>query len=92
MAGLPELYAIEWEDAYNGNHDWFETATLPEAVEPYIVHTVGWVLQRNKERVTVAMSYIPPRGDAEARACDLFTIPAGMIRNLTALANPFAGE
>lgn len=77
-AARPPLKLIEWEDAYNGNHSWAKVSTIPEAVEPLIVTTVGFELQRNADRVTLAMSY----GDARADPtfCDLFTIPIGMIR------------
>ncbi len=74
----PPLKLIEWEDAYNGNHDWFKVDSLPEAVEPLIVTTVGFELQRNAERVTLAMSYGSSREDPTC--CDLFTIPVAMIR------------
>lgn len=76
----PPLKLIEWEDAYNGNHDWFALDTMPEAVDPYVVVTVGWEVQRNAERVTLAMSYVPEQHENGPRACDLFTIPVGMIR------------
>lgn len=76
----PPLKLIEWEDAYNGNHEWFDLATLPETVEPLIITTIGFELQRNKERVTLAMSYGDSREREGPTCCDLFTIPIGMIR------------
>lgn len=79
----PPLKLIEWEDAYNGNHDWFRLDTLPDAVAPVIVSTVGFEVQRNADRVTLAMSYRGKHADHDdddANACDLFTIPVGMIR------------
>ena len=74
----PPLKLIEWEDAYNGNHDWIEVATIPDHVLPLLVTTVGWEVRRDNQRVTLAMSY----GDSreEPTCCDLFTIPVGMIR------------
>lgn len=74
----PPLKLIEWEDAYNGNHDWIDAGTIPEKVEPLIIRTVGFEIRRDERRVTLAMSY----GDSreEATCCDLFTIPTGMIR------------
>lgn len=77
--GRPPLKLIEWEDAFNGNHNWFDVATLPEDdVNPIIITTVGFELLRTKYRVTLAMSYEESRDGP--RACDLFTIPRGMIR------------
>lgn len=73
------LKLIEWEDAYNGNHDWFKVDSLPEAVEPLIVTTVGFEVQRGDERVVLAMSYGNSREDPTC--CDLFTIPLAMIRH-----------
>jgi hypothetical protein len=74
----PPLKLIEWEDAYNGNHNWIDVATIPEAVEPLIITTVGFELKRNAERVTLAMSCGHSR--EEPTCCDLFTIPVAMIR------------
>jgi len=85
---MPQLCAIEWEDAYNGNHDWFNLATLDE-VEPYIVRTTGFVVRECADRITVAMSVAIDR-DSPDKACDLFTIPRAMIRRMTFFADPFA--
>lgn len=74
----PALKLIEWEDAYNGNHGWIDVATIPEAVEPLTITTVGFELRRDRERVTLAMSYGSSRD--EPSCCDLFTIPLAMIR------------
>lgn len=74
----PPLKFIEWEDAFNGNHGWFALEEMPESVSPMIVCTVGFEVQRNAERVTLAMSW-HDHGDLPT-ACDLFTIPVGMIR------------
>jgi hypothetical protein len=74
----PPLKLIEWEDAYNGNHDWISVASIPELVEPLIISTVGFELRRDEHRVTLAMSY--GDGREEATCSDLFTIPVGMIR------------
>ena len=75
---LPTLKLIEWEDACNGNHEWIDEESIPENVEPLIICTVGFELRRDKERVTLAMSY----GDSREKptCCDLFTIPLAMIR------------
>lgn len=74
----PLLKLIEWEDAYNGNHDWIDLATVPDEVEPMVIRTVGFELRRDSERVTLAMSY---NDSCEEPTCvDLFTIPIGMIR------------
>ena len=75
---VPPLKLIEWEDAYNGNHDWIEVGTIPKNVEPLIIRTVGFELRRDKHRVTLAMSYGSSR--EEPTCADLFTIPIGMIR------------
>lgn len=75
---LPPLKLIEWEDAYNGNHDWIDIETIPETVAPLVITTVGFELRRDRERVTLAMSYGSSR--EEPACCDLFTIPIGMIR------------
>lgn len=72
----PALKLIEWEDAYNGNHSWFKIDALPDEIEPLIVTTVGFEVQRCANRVTLAMSR---REDGED-ICDLFTIPTAMIR------------
>ena len=70
-----KLLLIEWEDAFNGNHSWFELDSAPTDPEPVLVKTVGFELVRTKERVTLVMSV----GD-NGNACDAFTIPVGMIR------------
>lgn len=74
----PPLKLIEWEDAYNGNHDWIDVASIPDEVDPMIIRTVGFELRRDGGRVTLAMSYNDSR---EEQTCsDLFTIPVDMIR------------
>ncbi len=77
----PPLKLITWEDAYNGNHSWFGVDTLPDAVEPILVTTVGFELQRTKDRVVLAMSYQTSRPEKGPQVCDLFVIPTGMIRS-----------
>lgn len=74
----PSLKLIEWEDAYNGNHEWIEAGTIPNKVKPLIISTVGFELRRCKKRVTLAMSYGDSRD--EPTCSDLFTIPLTMIR------------
>ena len=74
----PPLVLIEWEDAYNGNHDWIEVASIPAKVKPLVLTTVGFELRRDKKRVTLAMTHGSSRD--EPTCCDLFTIPVGMIR------------
>lgn len=74
----PPLKLIEWEDAYNGNHDWIQVDTIPEGVGPLILTTVGFEIQRDAEHVTLAMSYGDSQDDPTC--CDLFTIPIALIR------------
>jgi len=71
------LVLVEWEDAFNGNHDWFRLDTLPDAVEPLIVQTTGFLVQSNRERITLAQSF------SDTSACNLWTIPRAMVRSLT---------
>jgi hypothetical protein len=68
------LKLIEWSDAFNGNHDWFIADTLPETIEPFIVQTFGFEVQRTATHVTLAMSF-----SNRNHLCDLFTIPLAMI-------------
>jgi hypothetical protein len=67
------LVVIKWEDAYSGNHDWFKSDTLPEAVEPLICYTTGFIVQSNSERITVAQSF------SHDSLATLWTIPRRMI-------------
>lgn len=77
------LLLIVWEDAFNGNHSWFELESAPTDPEPVLVSTVGYELARTPERVTLVMSVAD-----NGTACDAFTIPAGMIRSETTLTPP----
>lgn len=74
-----DLVLVEWEDAYSGNHDWFKGNTMPEAVEPLIVATTGFLIQENDERITLAQSF------SHDSLANLWTIPQGMIRKRTKL-------
>ena len=74
----PPLKLIEWEDAFNGDHEWTDVGDVPKHIKPLVIRTVGFELRRDSERVTLAMSYGQSRDDH--RCCDLFTIPLGMIR------------
>ena len=71
-----ELVSIEWEDAYSGNHDWFKADSLPEAVEPLICYSTGFLIQDNEERVTIAQSF------SHDSLANLWTIPKNMIRKM----------
>lgn len=51
------LVLVEWEDSYSGNHDWFKADTMPAAVEPVNVMTTGFLVQSNRQRVTLAQSF-----------------------------------
>ena len=75
----PPLKLIEWEDAYNGDHEWIDVDDIALEAEPFVVTTGGFEVRRDKKHVVLAMSY----GDSRATAtcCDLFTIPLGMIRS-----------
>ncbi len=73
----PPLKFIEWEDAYNGNHEWCRMGVLKDK-SPLIIRTVGFEVARSKKRVTLAMSYHDD--GPEPAICDLFTIPVSCIR------------
>jgi hypothetical protein len=71
------LLLVEWEDAYSGNHDWFKLDTMPDAVDPLVAHTTGFLLREDDERLTLAQSF------THDSAANLWTIPKGMILNRT---------
>jgi hypothetical protein len=75
------LLLVEWEDAFNGDHDWIEPEGFSD--EQLIVRTVGFEVRRNAAQLTLAMSHY--RFGNSERICDLFTIPTGMIRRETVL-------
>ena len=68
------LKLIEWHDAHNGNHSWFDPESLPEKVELYLVQTIGFEVQHTDESVTLAMSV-----SNQGSLCDLFTVPRTAI-------------
>lgn len=74
----PPLKLIEWEDAFNGTHDWTDLCDIAPDHVPMLVTTTGFEVRRNKTVVTLAMSYCEARD--EPTCCDLFTIPLAMIR------------
>lgn len=74
------LKLIIWEDAYNGDHEWFSLDDVPEEIEPMIMQTVGFELRRNEHRVMLCMSYGQQESNNDtSQACDIFCIPIGMI-------------
>lgn len=75
------LVLIEWEDAYSGNHDWFKIETMPEAVQPVFVMSVGFLMRINPDRLTIAQSF------SHDSAASLWTIPRKMVRKITKLRN-----
>lgn len=68
------LRLIEWHDAYNGDHVWFDAADLPPEDKTFTVLTMGFEVKRTERHVTLAMSVT-----SGGKLCDLFTIPLGMI-------------
>lgn len=80
----PPLVLVEWEDAYNGNHSWFELDSMPRSPKPVIVQTVGFEVRSNKRRLTLVSSLQTKNRDKQ-HACDVFVIPAGMVRKRTVL-------
>ena len=85
------LVLVEWEDAYNGNHDWFGIGALPDVFAPVICRTVGWLVREHAARLTLAMTVTDHGRGAEGTLCDLFTIPRGCIRATTLLTNAWEG-
>lgn len=83
----PPLVLVEWEDSYNGDHNWVRASELPERVLPMVLYTSGFLVRDHPERVTLSMSWhaMPKVEDDDAGLCDLFTIPRGCIRKLTVL-------
>jgi hypothetical protein len=68
------LKLIEWTDACNGNHDWFDPETMPTEVQLFLVQTIGFEVQRTDDAVVLAMSV-----SANGQLCDLFKIPRAII-------------
>lgn len=68
------LKLIEWNDAFSGNHDWFKADTLHEDIEPYVVQTLGFEVQRTDTHVTLAMA-----ASNRGYLCDLFIIPLAVV-------------
>lgn len=68
------LKLIEWYDAYNGNHSWFDADTMPEEIRPFTVQTIGFEVQRTDAYITLAMS-VSDRDNL----CDLFNIPLAVV-------------
>lgn len=83
----PQLVLVEWEDSYNGDHNWFRLSELPKVVEPAVLYTTGFLVQDGAERLTLSMSWqaMPSDDGHDARLCDLFTIPRGCVRRVTVL-------
>ena len=83
----PQLVLVEWEDSYNGDHNWFRLSELPAEIEPAVLYTAGYLVRDHPERVTLSMSWqdMPSDDGHDARLCDVFTIPRGCIRKLTVL-------
>lgn len=74
-----QLVAIEWEDSYSGNQEWFKAETMPNSVEPLICLTVGFIVVEEPDRLTVAQSF------SHDSYANLWTVPIKMIRKITKL-------
>ena len=76
---------VEWEDAEFLQHGWAGIVEIKTAgIEPAIIRTAGWLLDKNKQYILVAGSIASGRENAEA-ASDVMKIPAGMVRHFKIL-------
>lgn len=67
------LKLIEWEDAFNGDHNWVKPENL-DLNKTMIVQTVGFEIERTDRHVILAGSV-----SDQSDMCDLFTIPLTLV-------------
>ena len=74
-----KIELIAWEDAYSSTKNWTEIKKMK--VDPFIAHTVGFVVHESKKRVTLALN------TSDCRMCaDTMTIPKKLITERRELA------
>lgn len=78
MLPLPDLLLITWEDAYDSDHSW-ESLSSWTSLGEKIVKSVGYLVHRDENRLTIAQNVDTGPGD-ELVIADCMTIPVGMIR------------
>ena len=71
---------VEWEDTCTTGGWTLQDGVLQEAVTPYIVQTVGFLIAWNKQRLVLAAGYA-----LYGQYQNVMKIPRGMIRNMTYL-------
>ena len=72
------IVLVEWNDAY-----FVQFIMPPEAVkdiEPYMVQSVGWVIERNKKEIRLACSQIN-----DGRVRDILVVPMALVRKVKRL-------
>jgi hypothetical protein len=76
---IPLVY-VEWEDAQFLQHGWAGIDDIKSlGIEPAIIRTAGWLLEKNKNYILVAGS-VAISLDMDNGASDVMKIPAGMVR------------
>ncbi len=78
-----KLVLIEWVDAHS--HDrWVEIEVSVESCETALIRSVGWLLKKTKNCVTIA-PHISKVGSIDSHVSGDMTIPAKAIRKMTVL-------
>lgn len=80
-----KAYQIEWQDAYNGWHEWTDiedmTKDLSEAKDICVVLLTGYCVYTDKNKVAIACNIY----NGGAMLCDVMVIPRKMIIGVTEL-------
>ena len=82
---MPELVIIIWEDTASLEETWNDKEEAYE-LKPGIMHTVGWVMARTSEYITVSAS-AEFAGDLVG---DVNCIPLGCIKEINQVLPPQA--
>lgn len=75
--GRPRLVLVEWVDHR------FDFGEAPSR-KPILMRTPGWLLERTKEVVRIATTYMPEEGTYQ----DVYTLDARLVRRVSAVHHP----
>lgn len=90
-----EVVLVEWVDACSHSSGWRSLEEMAKCADQRMeicTYTVGFLVSKNDKRVVLAMAIDIPDGEDLPQVTDGFSIPYGLIRNMTVLKRVGQGE
>ena len=82
MKAYPLVF-LEWHDASDEKETWLKTAEISD--EPYIVHSIGFLVRETAKYLTLAGDQAPSDDDTDITWGRVTKVPVNMIQQRSTL-------